>query len=208
MKVIVDSQNAAGGWRYDPRPTGSADVSVTICQIMALRSARNAEFDVPQQYVSEGLDFVENCYESDPTKHQLGVFGYRAKSEQDAKLTLANTGSGMLSLMLGGRQDHESIRVTIDWYRTRPYPTTNDSSLEPRYYLATYYSSQAMAQAGGDTWNQVYPQIARNLLEVQMETGAWPLGRSAESAFGSTYTTSLAILALTPAYQLLRIYLR
>ncbi len=37
VKLIESSQNVEGGWRYDPKPK-SADVSVTICQIMALRS--------------------------------------------------------------------------------------------------------------------------------------------------------------------------
>jgi hypothetical protein len=40
-RLISQTQNSEGGWRYNPIPF-DADVSVTICQIMALRSARNA----------------------------------------------------------------------------------------------------------------------------------------------------------------------
>ncbi len=36
VKLIVDSQNDEGGWRYTPG-SREADISVTICQIMALR---------------------------------------------------------------------------------------------------------------------------------------------------------------------------
>jgi hypothetical protein len=61
---------------------------------------------------------------------------------------------------------------------------------------------------GGETWNQVFPQIARNLLHEQAEDGSWPLGAGNEGKFGSAYTTSLAVLALTPAYQMLPIYQR
>jgi hypothetical protein len=197
-----------GGWRYVyPEGGDSSDLSVTGWALMFLRSARNAEFDVPRAYFDEGLDFVESCYVKDPSKRDTGVFRYRAESAKDGQVTRANTGSGMLTLMLGGRQDHPSIRVGIDWYRSRPYPTSIDNKAK-RFYLATYYSSQAMAQVGGDTWNQMYPQIARNLLEAQTDSGAWPSGRGNESAFGPTYTTSLAILSLTPAYQLLPIYQR
>jgi len=91
------------------------------------------------------------------------------------------------------------------WYVSRPYPASHQAG---HYYLATYYSSQAMAQVGGTTWNRVYPQIVEQLLREQVPNGSWPAGRGNEISFGSTYATSLAILALTPPYQLLPIYQR
>jgi len=202
------SPEEQGGWRYiEPEGGDSSDLSVTGWALMFLRSARNAEFDVPLAHVEEGLNFVEHCFASDPVDQDRGVFRYRAESAKDGKVTLANTGSGMLSLLLGGRHEHASIRVGVDWFCSRSYPKAT-SNEEGRFYLATYYSSQAMAQVGGETWNQIYPQIARNLLEVQTNSGAWPSGRSGESSFGPGYTTSLAVLSLTPPYQLLPIYQR
>src|SRR5947209_8042835 len=41
VELIINSQNSEGGWRYRPI-RADADLSVTICQIMALRAARNA----------------------------------------------------------------------------------------------------------------------------------------------------------------------
>ena len=38
VKLIVNTQNSNGGWRYQPVRT-DADISVTICQVMALRAA-------------------------------------------------------------------------------------------------------------------------------------------------------------------------
>ena len=73
---------------------------------------------------------------------------------------------------------------------------------------ATYYSSQALAQVGGNAWDEIFPQISRNLLEEQTASGAWPPGPGTETHFGSGYSTSLAVLSLTPAYQLLPIYQR
>ena len=49
-KLIVDKQNAEGGWRYMPERR-DADISVTICQVMALRAARNAGFFVPNETI-------------------------------------------------------------------------------------------------------------------------------------------------------------
>lgn len=199
-----------GGWRYayPEAPDASSDMSVTGWALMFLRSARTAEFNVPRQHFDDGLDFVQRCYETDASQHEKGVFRYRP-SESDPQgnpqITLANTSSAMLTLILGGREDHDSIPVGVQWMRSRPYPKAWQNNY---FYLASYYSSQAMAQVGGDTWNHVFPQIARNLLSEQTEQGAWPLGSGNERHFGNTYTTSLAILALTPAYQLLPIYQR
>lgn len=204
------SEADVGGWRYGypESPNASSDMSVTGWALMFLRSARNAEFNVPKQYFDEGLDFVERCYEPDSSRHEKGVFRYRPPAsapDRTPNLTLANTASAMLTLILGGRHTYDGVADGIRWFRSRDYPRPWENGY---FYLSTYYSSQAMAQVGGKTWNQVFPQIARNLLEEQTENGSWPLGRGKEGNFGRVYSTSLAVLGLTPAYQLLPIYQR
>lgn len=199
-----------GGFRYGypDSPNASSDMSITGWSLMFLRSARNAEFRVPKNYFDEGLDFVERCYVADPNQHEKGVFSYvppDAPGGERRNITLANTASAMLTLILGGRHDNEMIRAGTVWFQTRDYPRPWQNGF---FYLASYYSSQAIAQVGGNTWNQVYPQLARNMIEEQADDGSWPLGTGHERNFTSTYTTSLAILALTPAYQLLPIYQR
>lgn len=200
-----------GGWRYGypDSPDASSDMSVTGWALMFLRSARNAEFNVPKQYFDEGLDFVERCYEPDIRQHEKGIFRYRPKtsagSKSNPQITLPNTASAMLTLILGGRLKHESIAVGTQWFQSREYPRPWNLGY---FYLGSYYSSQAMAQVGGDAWNEVFPQIARRLLEEQTDDGAWRLGNGNEAKFGKAYSSSLAILALTPAYQLLPIYQR
>lgn len=199
-----------GGFRYGypEGPNASSDMSVTGWALMFLRSARNAEFNVPKQYFDEGLDFVERCYERDAAQHEKGVFRYRPLESDPAanpQITLANTASSMLTLILGGRHTHEGIATGASWFRSRDYPRPWQDGY---YYLSSYYSSQATAQVGGDTWNQIFPQIARNLLAEQTKEGNWPIAGGAERNYGTAYSTSLAILALTPAYQLLPIYQR
>ena len=55
IDLIVKTQNDEGGWRYNPVPY-DADVSVTICQIMALRSARNAGIEVSKTTIDRAVD--------------------------------------------------------------------------------------------------------------------------------------------------------
>jgi hypothetical protein len=199
-----------GGWRYGfpDGPEAASDMSVTGWALMFLRSARNAEFEVPKLYVDEGLDFVERCYEKDPKNHEQGVFRYRPPvpgNTGPTQVSLANTASAMLTLILGGRQDRESVAVGVKWFLSRDYPK---QPVTVHYYLSTYYSSQAMAQVGGDAWNRVFPQITRNLLEEQSKDGAWRAEVSNERVYGPAYATSMAVLALTPPYQLLPIFQR
>lgn len=199
-----------GGWRYGypEGPNAASDMSVTGWALMFLRSARNAEFNVPKQYFDAGLDFVERCYEADVALHEKGVFRYRPLASapgENPQITLPNTASAMLTLILGGRHDFEGVAVGAAWFRARDYPKPWQNNY---FYLASYYSSQAMAQVGGDTWEQIFPQIAANMLAAQTDDGAWPPGIGTEKQFGSAYSSSLAILALTPAYQLLPIYQR
>jgi hypothetical protein len=111
----------------------------------------------------------------------------------------------MLTLILGGRHEHLGVASGVEWFRSRDYPRPWQVAY---FYLSTYYSSQAMAQVGGDTWNQIFPQIAAVLIAEQTQEGAWPPGGGTEMKFGSVYSTSLAVLSLTPAYQLLPIYQR
>ncbi|MCA8986766.1 MAG: terpene cyclase/mutase family protein [Planctomycetaceae bacterium] len=199
-----------GGWRYGypEGPSASSDMSVTGWALMFLRSARNAEFNIPKQYFDEGLDFVERCFEEDHSQHENGVFRYRPLASDpkgNPQITLANTSSAALTLILGGRHTHPGVTTAIDWLRSRDYPRLYDLGY---FYLATYYSSQAVAQVGGETWNEIFPQIARNLLEAQAADGSWKDGIGKEETFGGCYSSSLAVLALTPAYQLLPIYQR
>jgi hypothetical protein len=205
---IKATEPEIGGWRYayPDSPRANSDLSVTGWALMFYRSARNAEFEVPKQFVDEGLDFVERCFVDTPSERSDGLYRYRPlATAADARASLANTGSAMLSLVLGGRHDSDQLRQGIDWYLSRPYPKESRTGY---FYLAAYYNSQAMAQIGGDAWNRMYPQIAEEMLRQQRPNGSWPEGRGNETTFGSTYSTALAVLTLTPAYQLLPIYQR
>ncbi len=53
VKLIVNSQNKEGGWRYYPKKD-DADISVTVCQVMALRAAHNAGIHVPKETIDRG----------------------------------------------------------------------------------------------------------------------------------------------------------
>ncbi len=73
LELIYYAQNSEGGWRYNPVPD-DADLSVTICQVMALRAAYNAGVggDQTQESMNRALAYVRRC--ANPS----GSFNYQA----------------------------------------------------------------------------------------------------------------------------------
>src|SRR6185295_1605675 len=84
VKLIVGCQNSEGGWRYTPRPE-SADISVTVLQVVALRVAKNGGISVPQSTIDRAVDYVKSC--SDASN---GGFTYQAG--RGARAGVANPG--------------------------------------------------------------------------------------------------------------------
>ncbi|MCA9026554.1 MAG: terpene cyclase/mutase family protein [Planctomycetaceae bacterium] len=188
-----------GGWRYlrlsDQR--SDADLSITSWQLLFLRSARNAEFEVPQPAINDAMDYVERCF--DPNR---GTFVYCIVSGRMS--TPAMAGAGILSLALGGRHDSEQAQRAGRWMAQQPfdrYPAVD------RYHYSAYYCSQAAFQLGGEYWSKFYPRLEQALTASQRPDGSWNR-ESRDSQYGNVYSTALSVLALTPPYQILPIYQR
>ena len=210
-----------GGWRYlhiNPDDPPDSDLSVTGWHLMFLRSAKNAEFDVPQDDVDEGIAFVRRMW--NPTS---GAFSYssdrlEAHSYMPAAHSRGMVGAGILCLSLAGQHQTPMALAAGDWLLAHPYRGFGDlASTSDRFFYGAYYSSQAMMQLGGRYWDQFYPTVVNALLGGQSADGSWPtevrstmfVPRAAsEAVFGNVYTSALAVLSLTPPYQLLPIYQR
>jgi hypothetical protein len=195
-----------GGWRYLGNLSGvrnDADMSVTSWQLLFLRSARNAEFEVPKEFIDEAMGYVRRSFEADE-----GGFSY-CRVNPGHHINRAIVGSGILSLSLGGEHQSAMARAGGDWLLEHDFDRYNESRLpEERYHYSAYYCSQAMFQLGGDYWSQFFPPFMRTLIANQQADGSWERESSHDGRYGNSYTTALVILSLTPPYQLLPIYQR
>ena len=192
-----------GGWRYIKR-TGQrddSDTSVTSWLVMFLRSAHNAGFDVPVEWVDEAIDYILRCYNPQTGGFRYGNYGETAE-------TRGTTGAAIVTLFLSGRYNDEIERRSGAWLLQRNYTEYNRSRIEyDRYCYGVYYCSQAAYQLGGDYWARIYPDLARTLVDHQAADGGWARCHH-NGVYGRTYPTCMAILALTPPHQLLPIYQR
>lgn len=200
-----------GGWRYlrlrlTP-PSADSDLSVTAWQLMFLRSARNAEFNVPQKYIDEAMEFVHRCW-----KENEGVFYYAidGPGPGDIRWGRGMVAAGIVSLALAGQHQSPIELAAGDWLLRNPYRGFGDRvGMADRFFYSAYYTSQAAAQLGGRYWEGIFPPVAAAVLSGQSADGSWPaeVGHR-DMMFGNAYSSALAVLTLTPAYQLLPVYQR
>jgi len=162
--LIVNSQNEAGGWRYQPLPS-DADLSVTVCQVMALRAARNAGIAVPRETIDRAMAYVKGCQNPD------GGFRYMlSQTEQESQF--ARSAAGVVALYNAGIYQGPELNSGLDYLETF-LPSKEKPGRETFYAYGQYYAVQAMWHAGGDRWQRWYPEIRNELLTRQRQDGSW-----------------------------------
>jgi hypothetical protein len=162
VRLIVSTQSAEGGWRYQPKPS-EADISVTICQVMALRAARNAGIYVPNETIDRCIDYVKRSQNAD------GGFMYMLAGGPSR---FPRSAAGIVALYSAGIYEGEEIKKGLD-YILQHVPSAEDFSRDTHAMYGHYYAVQAMWQAGGDYWTKWYPAIHDVLLRQQQEDGSW-----------------------------------
>lgn len=191
IRLIVDTQNHEGGWRYQPRPY-DADISVTITQIMALRSARNAGLTVPKETIKRAVSYVRQC--QSPAD---GGFQYMLSSGGSA---YPRSAAGVASLQYAGVYEDDAVKRGLE-YLQREF-----RGLGPRggghYFYGHYYAAQANFLAGGQYWADWFPAMRKSLIKNQQPDGSWSSGH------GESYGTGMALLILQIPNRLLPIFQR
>jgi prenyltransferase beta subunit len=179
IDLIVRTQNAEGGWRYQPRRE-DADVSVTICQVMALRAARNAGMRVPNETVDRCIEYVKKCQNSD------GGFRYMLQGGESA---FPRSAAGVVALYSAGVYEGREIERGLA-YVDQHIPRPEMIGMDGHYFYGHYYAVQAMWQAGGERWERWFPAIRAALLSRQQADGAW------QDPVCSEYGTAMATIIL------------
>lgn len=207
LQLILRAQKRAkgnrahqGGWRYYP-DSADSDLSISVWQAMALRSAKNAGLDVPSEAIDDAVGYLERSYlsrrgrDGKPTDRESG-FGYMPGQAPSYSATAA----GMLALQVCGKYDADEVKGAADWLM-KHHRRLNER--ESWFYYGTYYYAQAMYQRGGRYAEHARSEVQRVLLPLQRKDGAWPRAQG-----GQVYATCLAVLSLSVKYHYLPIYQR
>jgi hypothetical protein len=194
VNLIVNTQNKEGGWRYFP-VRREADVSVTVCQIMALRAARNAGIFVPKSTVELCTKYVKSCQNAD------GGFMYQKLTNTVS--IWPRTAAGLVALYSAGVYESREIEVGLK-YLMNHLPRGELQRHEAFYYYGHYYAAQAVWHAGGNYWRQWYPAIRDELVGRQSrDDGSW-----SDITVNSEYATAMACIVLQMPNNYLPIFQR
>jgi hypothetical protein len=187
VQVIINSQNSEGGWRYEPVKQ-HADSSVTICQIMALRAARNVGFFVPKEVADKCVKYIRACQTVD------GGFSYYAGQGAAA---FARSAAGVVALfcagIYSGPEIERGLRYLLNFKPGEQGEWGRSLTAEPYYYYGQYYASQAMWTAGPRYWNTWFPATRDELLRLNRtrSDGAW-----SDPSVCNHYATAMACIIL------------
>lgn len=223
VELTVKCQNETGGWRYAPFGVDS-DMSVTVCQLVALRAAMNVGLRVKQATIDRALAYVLQSAitpASPAPEEEVGGFWYQPATTRWNRSSFPLTAAGVTSLFQAGVYDDNGLRRYVQSrglalaampsiersvaYMEREYESVARYHRKHYFfYYGNYYAAQAMYNVGGAEparWERWYDRVRRDLLAVQVRAPG-PGGRDEESRWESnvgdthTFATSVAILIL------------
>ncbi|MCB9914990.1 MAG: terpene cyclase/mutase family protein [Planctomycetes bacterium] len=212
---IVESQNREGGWRYEPFAPES-DMSIVVCQVLALRAARNIGIRVPKATVDRAAQYV---VDSAVTQEQglgyghpafsgaeVGTFRYQKDVYSRSSFPL--TAAGVTALHGLGIYSDEAIERGIA-FLTRELPRFNKNEGVRKgghyfFWYGHYYGVQAMYTVGSPYWEPYFEEVRELLLSMQNEDGSFPNRTGPGPAFG----TAMGVLILEIPYRFLPIFQR
>jgi len=195
VKLILNSQNKEGGWRYEPRPS-EADVSVTVCQVMALRSARNAGFYVPKDVIDRAVQYLRESQNSDG--------GFRYQKGRQPESAFARSAACLVGLNSAGIYEGDEIARGLDYLlRYRPSANGPRPFQIDHYFYGHYYAVQTVWHCDEEDWPLWYGSVRDEIVNMQHENGSWR-----EQAVCPEYATAMACLVLEMPFNFLPIFQR
>ena len=207
VDLTVESQNEHGSWRYLPNSPES-DMSITVCQIMALRAARNIGIRVPKTTIDRAYDYVVRSAIKRRGNPDYGGFKYQ--EQLDSRTTFPLTAAGIATLNHSGVYHHELINAGIEYLRRNLRIFTRAHAGHYFWWYGNYYASQVFFLAGDDErmrrlWSDFYwPFVSGELLRTQRADGSWPN----QTGPGPAFSTAIACIILQIPNQYLPIFQR
>lgn len=208
IDVILSSQKEKkpthyrGGWRYTPDSKDS-DLSATVWQLMALRSAKNDGLQVPGSAIRDAVEYLKRSYAAKLDENGLPdkkASGFCYEPNQNNP-TYTMTAAGLLAMQVCGEYESPLVAGAADWLLEHP-PKWNE-----RFCMyGTYYYAQGMYQRGGEHAKIAEKLVQEMLLEKQSADGSWLAENGEERNHGAVYSTSMSVLSLSVKYHYLPIY--
>jgi hypothetical protein len=203
-QAVPKPRQFQGGWRYEP-DSRDADLSVSVWQLMALRSAKNDGLEVPAAAIELAVEYLQGSYTGRTATGQIaaeqnGGFSYMPRQNSP---TFTMSAAGLLALQVCGRYEAPEVLGATSWLQERQL-----NWRDRFFFYGCYYYAQGMHQRGGALASTSQQNVEKMLLAHQSEDGSWQSSDNQERNAGRVYATSLALLSLSVRYHYLPIYQR
>lgn len=209
LKLIANTQCDDGSWDYRAkRQTNGHDLSLSVMQAKALRSAVDSGFEVRNDVIKLAIQSVRNHYKADNGARGMeerardggGTFTYDGN-----RATVAMSACGVVCLQEFGQYDDWRIPKNLDYMSkemSRLAPVRGNGEV-PFDAYTLYYVGQAIYQAGGSSWRTNYPILRDHLIASQVrkpenpsEDGSWRDTRWVHGKPGQLYGTAVGCFIL------------
>ena len=188
--IIVDTQNAHGGWRYNAF-SRDADLSVTVCQLQALRAAHNIGINIPKSTIDRAVAYV--VQHQVPSGRAKGLYYYSIHGRRAFRKTdkYSIQAAAATSLLSAGIYEAKLLDEVVDFLERDLDEVMKDSPHHYYFWYGNYYASQVFFQADGllreGCFDRYYQKMRTHLLADQMPDGRWrnPTDEGPGDAFGT-----------------------
>jgi hypothetical protein len=190
--IVKAQHRRTGGWRYTPGESG--DTSVFGWQVMALHSAEQVGYRIPDECRAGMNKFIEIA--SSGKQKSLGGYqpGSGATQSMTAELLFCRI---MLDHDVSPQQEQEVSR-----YLTKDLPDRRNAD-----YYCWYYGSLSLIQLQNDAWKTWNARTRDTLIAMQTKggdnDGMFDGNITWRGQGGRIYTTALATLTLEVYYRYL-----
>jgi hypothetical protein len=190
VQLIVDAQTRFGAWRYTPYTT-EGDLSVTVCQLQALRAAREVGIAVPWTSIERAIEYVKESRITDG--RYRGTFYYKITGRGAfTRTTFAINAAAVTSLHSAGVYDESEYGPALAFIE-ESYAEISDYYPDHYYFwYGNYYAAQALHLVGGARWTRYWTRLRDDLIRRQRADGSW----RNDVGPGDAFATAVACLLL------------
>ncbi|HEU4395803.1 MAG TPA: prenyltransferase/squalene oxidase repeat-containing protein [Planctomycetota bacterium] len=215
VNFILQCRNPGLAWRYGVRPQDN-DTSITGWMVMALKSAKSAGLDVPDEAFRGAVAWLDKV--TDP---ETGRAGYTAlgngpcrpvelMKQFPSNKSESLTAIAVLSRIFSGakRDDLMVARGIALCVATLPHYDLQAGTVDHTYW---HFGTLAAFQVGGDAWESWHEPMKTALLAGQRKEegharGSWDPSDPWGGEGGRIYSTALAVMSLEVYYRYARVF--
>jgi len=204
---IINKQKPSGGWAHTPWDS----TSVLGWMVMALKSAKMARINVPQDTFDNAIKRLDSISDMDDNGYP-GLVGYSKKAEIIANRGLTMTAVGMLAYQFLGAGDKTDRQAEMIIKHPPVWEPGNSAGSIPQNFYHWYYATLGIFQYGGGHWKIWNKGLQDALLPNQRQggpmdgsvndvDGSWDPVTRYDNVGGRAYSTAMGALCLEVYYR-------